>query len=1198
LWQSKIKLWNPKEWWKWGEELDRLREQPDLKFSDVIINPWFQLGVLLIPVAATVSIFVALYIILPSIPYLSVGIWLVVLWTFFILLAIDHAWKVIYTEADSQREEILDTLDLLEITYAGKNKAAVDEAEDVFLRLKTEGRVPEIREFAEKGLKVVDLVEDYLALKKTAGASLGDDVDEASKAELDREAKGEIEKVPVPVSRKRIRNLWIAAFVATVIFIGFAIVLNFIPPQTRYFVDSRAVKAPSPSNISLVVNPPTKTRGNPVLELKIKNDAGATPWETPIDKRVSGRRNMFIVGTDEMPKTKDQKELMRYWLLKILEDRKKFGERFPTRTDTLVSFDQEYRRVLKTYLNLLRERAITEGDIEDLIKILELYNQIDPYVRKDTARSHKWDDEVHQPVSDIKTDIGNFLGKEWSPALNLRVNRIVNPITTWLSLLTYALALPSFLFFVALDAIQGRRAVSHVKGKGYQRGDYPILFMSVRDLVEEGDWNKWSLTSMIYLISFLSPIILALIGVIPFSVGFFVVPIPLVTFYFAYHLLKTDSSYWSRNGIIALNWLLKYGNLLVSEHDFSEWDWKTMQHTMPRKAPYAIVVFLDSPDTKKNIKDLNHKERSDFAAALEKHISEIMHEGKRQEAEELLSYTRSLIQEAPRPPDEPITAASLGEALPGVSKERFDELVESARSMMAAETDEALAEAVEKFDQLLNSASLSAPSPFRTTSEDELKEVVTKLQKIVLGPVLKQVALTPKEAIERLKEGKKMLSFVSLPMTLTQLKQIINSNAERGLDILKDLEGNAYLYLMRGSETYEDRWSGLPLPAQTESLLEPFDIDGHSHPKDSSATPSHGDEERALLSNRSQFIVSLIHGGIEMTVRMANETDHRAAVDRQEMRQMLVQFGLLKPTRGASLGEGEIVSRSREIMIINRRGIHTAPSNRIFDTTLVIKKLLDISVYFQKDSESAKISPTQMGLIAMFLENGSTVMVYAESASQSPEKLESILDLMDEMLKDEDFLERREIDVYIDKINGLIDKPEAGKSLGQAEVNELLDSVKTRRKPIFALWSYEDYKNLTPAQLDEIKKLALWYPKTLKVRIYGVDDPDMLGTVDRIVFTDAMPDELKDEIGKNISINLSTSATDPKVDFAEADYEPTYFQYQTENSGLLGMALMHVQSDIPFYGLDQVGGFYVVMDEITRALVQNYLADLAFKIAA
>ena len=134
--------------------------------------------------------------------------------------------------------------------------------------------------------------------------------------------------------------------------------------------------------------------------------------------------------------------------------------------------------------------------------------------------------------------------------------------------------------------------------------------------------------------------------------------------------------------------------------------------------------------------------------------------------------------------------------------------------------------------------------------------------------------------------------------------------------------------------------------------------------------------------------------------------------------------------------------------------------------------------------------------------------------------------------------------------------------------------------------------------MDEIKRLALWYPKTLKVKIYGVDDPEIIGTVDRIVFTDDMPDGFKDEMGKNIIINLSTPAADPKADFKGIDNQPTYFQYQSTNSGLLGMALMHVQSETPFYGLDQVGGFFVVMDKITRALVQRYLADLAFKIAA
>ena len=126
----------------------------------------------------------------------------------------------------------------------------------------------------------------------------------------------------------------------------------------------------------------------------------------------------------------------------------------------------------------------------------------------------------------------------------------------------------------------------------------------------------------------------------------------------------------------------------------------------------------------------------------------------------------------------------------------------------------------------------------------------------------------------------------------------------------------------------------------------------------------------------------------------------------------------------------------------------------------------------------------------------------------------------------------------------------------------------------------------------------MWYPKTLKVRIYGVDDPEIIGTVDYVTFTDKTPSELALEIGKKTSINLSTPAADPKADFEGIDNQPTYFQYQSKNSGLLGMALLHVQSDVPFYGLDKVGGFFVVIAEITRALVQKYLADLAFKIAA
>ena len=139
-------------------------------------------------------------------------------------------------------------------------------------------------------------------------------------------------------------------------------------------------------------------------------------------------------------------------------------------------------------------------------------------------------------------------------------------------------------------------------------------------------------------------------------------------------------------------------------------------------------------------------------------------------------------------------------------------------------------------------------------------------------------------------------------MTLTQLRQIINSHAERGLSIFKDFEGNAYMYLVQGSEMLKDRRSGLPIYAQTQSLLGPFDIAGHSHPKNTTAEPSPRDEE---YLPKPQFIVALIHGEIEMRVRFSEETDFREAVDQQEIRQSLAQFGLLKPVRARSLGREE-----------------------------------------------------------------------------------------------------------------------------------------------------------------------------------------------------------------------------------------------------------------------------------------------------
>jgi len=182
-------------------------------------------------------------------------------------------------------------------------------------------------------------------------------------------------------------------------------------------------------------------------------------------------------------------------------------------------------------------------------------------------------------------------------------------------------------------------------------------------------------------------------------------------------------------------------------------------------------------------------------------------------------------------------------------------------------------------------------------------------------------------------------------------------------------------------------------------------------------------------------------------------------------------------------------------------------------------------------------------------------------------------------------------------ISRLFEKIRA-RSLGEEEAYQYLDSVKDRKEPVFALYSFEDYKKyLEAGQIEGIQKFAMQNSKMLKVIVYGVDDPQVLGKVDHVEFTDKTPAELMAMIGKRDFISLSTPAVEARKDFEGLKRQPLFFRYQSKEVGLLGMALIRVQAGRNI-GLDEQDGYFVIIDEVLQKIVQKYLADLVFKIAA
>jgi len=173
----------------------------------------------------------------------------------------------------------------------------------------------------------------------------------------------------------------------------------------------------------------------------------------------------------------------------------------------------------------------------------------------------------------------------------------------------------------------------------------------------------------------------------------------------------------------------------------------------------------------------------------------------------------------------------------------------------------------------------------------------------------------------------------------------------------------------------------------------------------------------------------------------------------------------------------------------------------------------------------------------------------------------------------------------------------AGASLGEEEAYQYLDSVADREEPVYALYRYSDFLLLEPDQIEEIQKFAMQNKKTLKVVVYGVDDPQAWGTVSRIEFTKDMPDDLMSRIEDRDFLSLSTPAIEAREDFAGLKRQPLFFRYQSKDAGLLGMGLIRVQSGQNI-GLDFQDGYLVIIDEILQGIVQKYLADLVFKIAA
>ncbi len=151
--------------------------------------------------------------------------------------------------------------------------------------------------------------------------------------------------------------------------------------------------------------------------------------------------------------------------------------------------------------------------------------------------------------------------------------------------------------------------------------------------------------------------------------------------------------------------------------------------------------------------------------------------------------------------------------------------------------------------------------------------------------------------------------------------------------------------------------------------------------------------------------------------------------------------------------------------------------------------------------------------------------------------------------------------------------------------------------------NYEDLKNFSREQLDEIFKYALRNKKQLQVVVVNASpfNKHPLLNLPNIYFTSHSEQKASKEVRK-AKHNLHLSRTvDPSKDFALIGGNK--FRYPNDDNGLLGVALLYTQAKdknlfLMEYGLKQVDGFFSVVKESLLALIQANESQLLISRAA
>jgi len=202
----------------------------------------------------------------------------------------------------------------------------------------------------------------------------------------------------------------------------------------------------------------------------------------------------------------------------------------------------------------------------------------------------------------------------------------------------------------------------------------------------------------------------------------------------------------------------------------------------------------------------------------------------------------------------------------------------------------------------------------KTSDENTFMEANRELNKLLydtafrqdyrdeLMPYLRKVAVSPEKAIDGLKRTKKFAWIVKLPMSRSELVEVIDSNTERNMDIHSDELGNLYLYLARGVEVTARSSEGRLRVRNAGSVIGlSAKCRMHCHSRFYDTTPSAGDEYIRKHFPDTPLAILAYQGLDEIKLCLSRARDKEFQDIRPEyVDDELVKFGILQKKGTAS----------------------------------------------------------------------------------------------------------------------------------------------------------------------------------------------------------------------------------------------------------------------------------------------------------